>query len=153
MNVAKLKKPFYFQAFLLLNLPTCFFWRVRLEELNRKKCVTSIPLIRQTKNPFRSIYFAALCGTAELSTGLLLFEQTGGLGYSMLVTRSTAEFFKKSTSRIYFSCIEGDLVNEAISKLTEKGDSTIITLLSTGINEQGDKVAEMNFTWAIKKTI
>ena len=153
MNIAKLKRPFYFKAFLFFNLPTCFFWRVRLDFLSLEKCITSIPLIRATKNPFRSIYFAALCGTAELSTGLLVFQATKGTGFSILVTKSTSEFHKKSTSRIFFTCEEGLLVIKELEKLKAKGDSTTILLNAIGKNETGDVVATMSFTWAIKKVI
>jgi acyl-coenzyme A thioesterase PaaI-like protein len=153
MNVAKLKKPFYFRAFLFFNLPSCFFWRIKLEHLSFQKCTTSIPLIRNTKNPFRSIYFAALCGTAELATGLLMFQATGGSGFSILVTHSTAQFHKKSTSKINFTCEDGHLVSKELKNLTQKGQTTSILLNAIGKNENGELIATMSFTWAVKKII
>ena len=132
------------------KLPTLFFWRIRVEELNRSQAKVSIPYCRRTKNPFRSIYFGALAGAAELATGLLALLATEGENISMLVTGIRGEFYKKAKSKTYFVCTQGDAIVRAVEKAKLTGEGQSIEVLSKGYNTEGELIAEFEFTWSFK---
>ena len=90
------------------DLPSVAFWGIKVKDLNDTSCVVVVPFNYRSKNPFRSIYFGALSGAAELATGLLckkLILERGN--FSMLVTGFRAEFTKKATSATFFTCDQG----------------------------------------------
>jgi hypothetical protein len=138
--------------FLLKNLPAAFFSGVRIRDLNKNSCITSVKYSWFTKNPFRSIYFACLSMAAELSTGALAFSavKEAGLPISMLVVSSSATFEKKARGRILFSCDQGNEFVEIVKKV-EEGEKLILTAHSTGKNEKGEVVARFQFTWSFSK--
>ncbi len=149
---AKLKKPLYFNLFLWLKLPTCFFWGVKLKDLSEDSCSVLIPFTRRTKNPFKSVYFAALAGAAELSTGLIWVNLLGFKApYSILVKGCELSFIKKSTTAITFTCNDGLLAQNAVRKLQQPGDFVELSMTAVGKNEVGITVAEMVFHWTVKR--
>ena len=76
---------------------------------SRLGCAVSLPYGWRTQNPFNSIYLAAQCMAAELSTGALamLAIQSSNESVSMLVTNMEASFGKKATERSTFLCTNG----------------------------------------------
>ncbi len=149
---AKLKKPFFFNLFLWLKLPTCFFWSLKLQELSEDSCSVVIPFKRRTKNPFQSIYFAALAGAAELSTGLIWVNLLGFKApYSILVKGCQLNFIKKSTTAITFTCSDGPEARHAVQQLQQSGDIVELNMTAIGKNKDGITVAEMVFNWSVKR--
>jgi hypothetical protein len=149
---AKLKKPIYFKLFLGLKLPTCFFWGIKLKELSEESCSVLIPFNGRTKNPFKSIYFAALAGAAELSTGLIWVNLLGFQApYSILVKGCQLSFVKKSTTAITFTCADGLEAQKLVQQLQNSGDIVELNMNAIGKNEEGVTVAEMVFHWTIKR--
>ena len=138
--------------FLLKNLPAAFFSGVRIKELDKNGCTTSVKYSWFTKNPFRSIYFACLSMAAELSTGALAYTrvQESGLPISMLVVSSSASFEKKARGRILFTCEQGNEFEEALRKV-QQGEKIVLTAHSTGRNENGEIVASFQFDWSFSK--
>jgi len=133
-------------------LPSIFFWKVKVKSLNAEKCEISIPFKWRTQNPFKSIYFAAQSGAAELSTGALALLAIAGKGkHSMLVVDFRASFTKKADSNIIFTCENGKDFFNCIDSLKSSGDKGIVPALSIGRNTKGEKVAEINITWSFKK--
>ena len=68
----------------------------------------------------------------------------------MLVTNNDAKFTKKATGRIYFTCNQGQSIDDAIQKAITTGEGQIIRLNSIGINKEGIQVSDFNFEWSIK---
>lgn len=117
-----------------------------------RKCCIKISYSWFTKNPFQSIYFSALSGASELSTGLLLHSIAASTGrISMLVIKSEAEFLKKAKGNILFCCEQGDAVQKLFETLQKPGDSGELVLHSNGINERGEIIARFIFTWSLKR--
>jgi hypothetical protein len=144
-----------FGSYLLYKLPAAFFSGVRVIEINEKKCVTIVPFKWLTQNPFRSTYFASLAMAAEMSTGALalsnVYRRTPVI--SMLVTRMEASFYKKAKGAIFFTCEQGNEFASAIDDAAATGNSCHLTSQSTGINKDGDVVAEFLFTWSFKAKV
>ncbi len=144
--------PWLFKLWMWRRLPSVGFWGIKVVDIDDNKCIIRLPFSWFTQNPFNSIYFAALNGAAELSTGLLCQYLLSDLGsFSMLVTGFKAEFYKKSTTPIFFTCDQGAELKYVLQNLKSKGDTTTLVMISEGHNVDGQKVAQMEITWSFKK--
>jgi hypothetical protein len=147
----KMMNSFIFWWAMLFKLPTAVFWRLKMVRLNRQHCVVSIPYFWRSQNPFKSIYFAALAGAAELSTGALCQLALAGKGpFSMLVVDFRAEYSKKASTKTTFSCEQGAEVFDLVDSLNP-GESKQITMVSYGKNTAGEEVARFFITWSFKR--
>jgi hypothetical protein len=147
----KMMNSFIFWWAMLFKLPTAVFWRLKMVQLDRQHCVVSIPYFWRSQNPFKSIYFAALAGAAELSTGALCQLALAGQGaFSMLVVDFRAEYSKKASTKTTFSCEQGAEVFDLVASLNP-GESKQITMVSYGKNTAGEEVARFFITWSFKR--
>jgi hypothetical protein len=98
------------------------------------------------------MFWAAQGMAAELPTGLLVMKaiDDSKRKVSMLVTHQEADFFKKATGRITFSCKGGDEIRAAIQNSIKTGEGQVITLTSEGINEDGVVVSKFSFQWSLR---
>lgn len=136
----------------MVKLPTLIWWGVRPESLTDASCKVSVGYGWRTQNPFQSIYFSTLVGTAELSTGLLMIRLLGRSGsYSSLVVDAEASFVKKAVGRIYFECMDAPKVTSAIASCDKTGEPQRFVLQSVGTNREGEEVCTVRITWSIKK--
>ena len=143
---------FKMRFFMLRKLPLAFIAGLKVIHIDDEKASVSIPFKFLNQNPFQSIYFAALAMAAELSTGILAITsvQTASKPVSMLVFEMSANFTKKATGKIIFSCDEGIEIERAIEDSIKTGEGQIVTVTSVGVDNAGDQVAEFKFTWTFK---
>jgi len=147
----RMNNPIIFWLAMLFKLPSAVFWRLKIKSLNLEKCEVTIPYFWRSQNPFNSIYFAALAGAAELSTGALCQLAMAGKGkFSMLVVDFRAEYHKKANQRITFTCDQGNELNTLIDALKPE-ETGKLTMVSTGSNPEGDVVARFFVTWSFKR--
>ncbi|MFC5190669.1 DUF4442 domain-containing protein [Algoriphagus aquatilis] len=147
----KMTNPYIFWLAMLVKLPSAIFWRLRVRTLEMESCEVTIPYFWRSQNPFKSIYFAALAGAAELSTGALCQLALAGKGsFSMLVVDFRAEYFKKANTKITFTCDQGTALFELIESM-EPGATDQLTMVSTGKNSSGETVAKFYITWSFKR--
>ena len=141
-----------FGLFLFMKLPSAYLCGVRLRKLDEETCITSVPYKWLSQNPFKSIYFACQAMAAEMSTGMLglghIYQSTPAI--SMLVVKLEAQYFKKATSRIYFTCHNGLAVKEAIERSIATGEGQTVECISVGKNGSGEAVSEFKITWSFK---
>jgi hypothetical protein len=139
-------------TFLLFKLPSAFICGVRVKQLEVTKCVVSVKYRWINQNPFNSMYFAVQAMAAELSTGALVMYQIkkSNKKIAMLVANNKANFTKKATGRITFTCNDGAIIEEAINKTITSGEGQTFWMKSIGIDENGIQVSEMDFEWSIK---
>lgn len=143
----KRKMWFYF----LLKLPSAWFWGMKIISVDREKGVVNLPYNWFSKNPFRSIYFAAQTGAAELSTGLLgIIAMTDKPPVSMLITGMEAAFVKKADSLTTFTCNDGGKIREAVDMAVTSGTVQTVTVTSTGVDHYGGTVSRFKFTWSFR---
>jgi hypothetical protein len=141
--------PWKFRLWCMKNLPSLSYWGVKVVELNEDRCVVSVPFKRQSKNPFKSIYFAAQAGAGEFSTGgLIVLHRAGKGSFSMLVVDSHMTFSKKASTTVHFTCDQGKEVKEVFDNL-QVGESTQVILKTVGRDESGDVVSELSLTWSL----
>jgi hypothetical protein len=147
----KMTNPLIFWFAMLAKLPSAVFWRLKIKHLDQEKCEVTIPFFWRSQNPFRSIYFAALAGAAELSTGALCQLALAGRGqFSMLVVDFRAQYSKKANTKITFSCNQGAELFQLIDTLNP-GQSGQLTMISIGTNTSGEEVARFHVTWSFKR--
>jgi len=147
-----MKHPVKFRMFLFLKLPSAFFAGVRVKDISEEFCTVTVPYKWFSQNPFKSTYFACLAMAGEMTTGSL------GLAHihkrkpavSMLVVKIEGNYFKKATGITSFTCHDGIAIRNTIEEAITTGESRSFRALSTGINKDGEKVAEFFITWSFK---
>ena len=139
-------------AFMLFKLPSAYFCGVRTQFINPSKCVVTVKHRWINQNPFNSMFWAVQGMAAEFSTGALMIAKIkeSGKRVSMLVTSNTATFTKKATGRITFTCLDGQLIDEALQKAIQTSEGQTVSMKSVGVNEEGIEVSTFIFQWSIK---
>jgi len=141
-----------FKLFLFYKLPLAWLAGLKVVAIDNEKCQISVPYKWLSQNPFKSIYFAAQAMAAELSTGLIAFSgvQSTKANVSMLVVKMEAEYFKKATSKLVFTCADAAKIFDCINVAIETNEGQTITAISHGINKDGEKVSTFRITWSFK---
>lgn len=148
----KILNKFNFFIFSLTKLPSLVWWRVKLKELNDHTCAVTIPFSWRTQNPFKSMYFAAQAGAAELSTGILCMQALSGRGkWSMYVVGFDAEYGVTAKTKITFRCEAGEQLIETLNRIEASGEPEEIVMVSVGTNTEGKMVSKFNIKWSFKK--
>ncbi len=144
--------PSKLNMFLLYKLPAAYFSGVRTSHVDSEKCVTTVKFRWINQNPFKSMYWAVQGMAAELATGVLVMAKIKDSEHtiSILIANINASFSKKATGRITFTCIDGKLVEEAISRAIDLKEGQTVWMNSIGRNDEGHEVSNFNFEWTIK---
>ncbi len=139
------------KLFFLKNLPSALWWGLRVLSCSPYRTEIRLPYSWRSQNPFKSIYFAAQIGAAELSTGLMATIAIRGRGrISMLVTDIQAQFMKKASTDTIFTCNEGIKILEAVQRAIDTGEGVKVTVTSVGRQKSGEQVSEVQITWSFK---
>ena len=98
------------------------------------------------------MFWAVQGMAAELSTGIMVSSQIRerSESISMLVAGNNANFSKKATGKIIFSCLQGVEIDKAIALALKTGEGQSIVLKASGYNEENIMVSDFAFTWSIK---
>ncbi|MEZ4970679.1 MAG: DUF4442 domain-containing protein [Flavobacteriaceae bacterium] len=138
--------------FCFFKLPAVWWTGVRLRHIDEKKAIVTVRHRWINQNPFKSLFWAVQGMAAELSTGAMVMDQIrkSGRNISMLVANNNANFSKKATGKITFTCHEGHLIADAIKKTVDTGEGQTVWMKSVGVNEDGIVVATFNFEWTLK---
>ena len=98
------------------------------------------------------MFWAAQGMAAEMPTGVLVMKaiKDAGRNISMLVTHQEADFYKKATGKITFSCRGGDQIRAAIDRSIETGEGQKVVLVSEGTNVDGIVVSKFQFHWSLR---
>lgn len=147
----KLLNSWRITSWLFWKLPMAFFLGVRIKSCTPYKSEVTLPFWWMSQNPFRSIYFAAQCSAAELSTGVLATVAVAEHGnISMLISNIEAEYTKKATSKTTFTCEDGQLVIDTVQRAIDTGEGQTMTATSTGRQADGEIVSISRFTWSFR---
>ena len=137
---------------MLLKLPLAYLGGVRVNTLSDKEATVKISHKWMNQNPFQSMFWAAQGMAAEMSTGVLVMKaiEDAKEKVSMLVTHQEANFYKKATGKIIFTCAGGKEISEAIKASKETKEGQVVVLTSEGKNEEGLVVSKFSFEWSLK---
>lgn len=141
-----------FKLFTFFKLPLGFISGMRIKYLDQHRCEATIPYGWVTRNPFKSTYFAALAMAAELSNGSLALLATYGHkpSVAVIITGMQAEFIKKATKKVTFTCEDGDLLFAAVERAIETGEGVEQEVITIGTMPDGTEVARFKFNWSFK---
>ena len=150
---SRMRNPWLMRLYMLRKLPLALIAGVRVRELDRERCVVTIPYGWRSTNPFRSTYFAALSMAAEMSTGALSMAvvQSAPAPVAMLIVGMEASFDKKATAMTTFICDDGAKAIAAGAETLRTGEPATARLTSVGRLQDGTEVARFAFTWSFKK--
>lgn len=144
--------PSKINTFLFFKLPAAWWCGVRLKYMDNQKAIATVKHRWANQNPFKSMFWAVQGMAAELTTGAMVTERirNSGKKISMLVANNTANFSKKATGRITFTCEDGGLIDKAIQQTISTGEGQTIWMKSIGVNTDGVIVSTFNFEWTVK---
>ena len=147
-----MKSPFQYNLYNFFKLPSVWWCGIRVKSVNEETCLVGVKHMWINQNPFKSMFWAVQGMAAELSTGLLLMNEIArsNRNFSMLVLNNKANFSKKATGRISFSCNQGLQIRETIKKAISSGEPQKIWLNSCGVDSQKDTVSTFSFEWTLK---
>ncbi|MAV04813.1 MAG: thioesterase [Flavobacteriaceae bacterium] len=147
-----MKSPFQYNLYNFFKLPSVWWCGIRVKSVNEETCLVGVKHMWINQNPFKSMFWAVQGMAAELSTGLLLMNEIARSkrSFSMLVLNNKANFSKKATGRISFSCNQGLQIRETIKKAISSGEPQKIWLNSCGVDSQKDTVSTFSFEWTLK---
>ena len=145
-------KGWKFRLYLLSQLPMGWLAGLRVQEIGPDQCVTSVPFFWWNKNPFNSMYFAVQSMAAELSTAANCVLAVAGQkpSVAVIIVGCKANFLKKATSKVYFTCRDGHKAYHAVAQCLASGEAEEVTLNTVGTMSDGTAVAEFEFTWSFK---
>jgi hypothetical protein len=139
-------------TFMFFKLPSAWWSGVRLKYMDDTKAIASVKHRWANQNPFNSMFWAIQGMAAELATGAMVSSQIAESGkrISMLVQNNNANFSKKATGRITFTCEDGHLIKEALANTIANGEGQTIWMKSVGTNSDGVVVSTFNFEWTVR---
>lgn len=151
--VPRLESPWAMRAYFLRRLPLALAAGLHIRQVDRHRCVVTVPYGWRTANPFRSTYFAALAMAAELSTGTLglLATQSAPASAALLIVGLQATFSKKATALTAFTCDDGDAIFTAVARTLADGQPATVAATSIGRAPDGAEVARFTVTWSFKR--
>jgi len=149
--IEKIKKPFALFLFFVFKIPTLFWWGVRIQKINCFEVTIILPFSKRTQNPFKSIYFAAQSGAAELASGMLATMATEGMGsISTLVTEVSGTYIKKANQPVYFTCLQGEDIRKVVFESVRDKSPRSIQTKVVGTFSDGTIVSSHLITWSFK---
>jgi len=128
-----------FKLYLLQKLPLALIAGLRIKEFDGKMAAVSLPYNYRTKNPFRSIYFAAQSMAAELASGLLAMHYV-----------SSQDKVKKAKTATCFLCEDGEKIQTAVSTCLQSNEGQMVEAYCSGWDKNKEEVARFWFTWTFK---
>lgn len=148
----QMNNPLLMWLFMLTKLPSMLWWGGRVKSITPKQCTVTIPYTWRGTNPFKSTYFAALSGAAELSTGTLAKLVMAGFDekIAMYVVDFRATFSKKATGVITYTCKDGDSVAETIERAVATGNGEAVQMVAIGTNVDGVEMSRVEIMWSFK---
>jgi len=138
--------------FSFFKLPAVWWMGVRLSYIDDQKAIVTVRHRWINQNPFKSLFWAVQGMAAELTTGAMVMDQIkeSGRNISMLVANNNANFSKKATGKITFTCIDGHLIADAIKNTIATGEGQTVWMRSVGVNGDGVVVSTFNFEWTLR---
>ncbi|MGB3547682.1 MAG: DUF4442 domain-containing protein, partial [Saprospiraceae bacterium] len=129
-----------------------FWWGVRVKSATEDRAEVTIPYTWRTQNPFKSVYFAAQAGAAELSTGVLVIAAIRGQSrtVSMLVTHFEAAYTKKADDTITFTCTDGPEIFAAVERAVNLDTPQTVVAETVGTMPGGMEVSRVRVTWSLR---
>lgn len=151
--IKKLNSPLLFRLYTRKMVPAASHAGVKFVSLNDEDCIIKVPFRRRNRNPFRSMYFAVQSMAAEMSTALPAMIHMAGYDVSIawIVLDFEAEFPKKATGDVTFTCRQVSEIKKTIEKAANSKDAQTLQIETIGTMEDGTEVSRFVFNWSFKR--
>jgi acyl-coenzyme A thioesterase PaaI-like protein len=140
----------------LTRIPLLFYTRPAVVECTPRRVVIRIPLNRRTRNHVGSMYFAALAVGADCAAGLLAVQLIARKddNISFIFKDFNAEFHRRATADVCFSCDQGEAIAELVEKVSTSSQRLELPLTATATvpAESDEPVASFRLTLSLKRT-
>jgi acyl-coenzyme A thioesterase PaaI-like protein len=142
-----------FPAYMAAKMPLGALAGLKMEQLDGHQCSVSVPYGWRTKNPFGSIYFAALSMAAELScAGLaLMASRAPQEKVAVYPIGLKGDFIKQAKAKTTFTCTQGAELFAGVRRAVETGEAVTVVTTTVGLTDEGLIVSKFDFTWSYKK--
>ncbi len=151
-----MKDTAFLRGWSLLNVPLIYACSPSVVELNDNRCVVKIPLSRKTRNHLKSMYFGTLCIGADVAGGLMAMRliQKNNPNISLVFKDVKADFLKRPTANVYFTCSDGPAITDLVARAEKSGERENLPVKITATCpsvDPNEPVAEFVLTLSIKK--
>jgi len=149
----RLLRPWNFRLYLWANLPLAAAAGLALDRLDQTGCAVSLPGGWRTRNPFRSMYFAAQAMAAEMSTGApaMMLAEGAPASVSMLVREVRGVFTRRIQGPATFTFEDVAAMRAAVDRAAASGASEAFVARSLGRTREGEAASEFEITWSFKR--
>jgi hypothetical protein len=152
----QIRHTIYLRYFGLTKIPLLFYVRPSVVEKSDERVIIKIPLSRRTKNHQGSMYFAALAIGADCSVGLLAVELINRQKQriSFIFKDFNAEFYRRATADVFFSCDQGREIAELVEKarLSTERVELPLNAIAAEAAETDEPVARFRLTLSLKRS-
>ena len=149
----RLLRPWNFRLYLWARLPLAACAGLSLRRLDESGCTVALPGGWRTRNPFRSMYFAAQAMAAEMSTGApaMMLAEGASASVSMLVREVRGVFTRRilGDAEFVFDDLAG--MRDAVERAVASGESESYVARSLGHAADGVTASEFEVTWSFKR--
>jgi hypothetical protein len=152
----QIRHTIYLRYFGLTKIPLLFYVRPSVVQKSDERVIIKIPLSRRTKNHQGSMYFAALAIGADCSVGLLAVELINRQKQriSFIFKDFNAEFYRRATADVFFSCDQGREIAELVEKarLSTERVELPLNAIAAEAAETDEPVARFRLTLSLKRS-
>ena len=148
----RLLRPWNFRLYLWARLPLAACAGLSLRRLDDTACTVAVPGGWRTRNPFRSMYFAAQSMAAEMSTGApaMMLAEGAPASVSMLVREVRGVFTRRIQGEAEFTFEDLAGMRAAVERAVASGESESFVARSVGRTRDG-AASEFEITWSFKR--
>jgi hypothetical protein len=148
----QLTRPWKMRLWMMRRLPMGLLSGMVIESLNENGCKVVLKDRFWIRNPFGSVFWAVMGMAAEMSTGALVYAYVSGTNTKYILIGMKGDFFKKVRGKSSYFCGSGQEVFQHMKSLQNPGETCIIALPVTAHDQAGQRVAEFEFYWQLKRT-
>jgi acyl-coenzyme A thioesterase PaaI-like protein len=149
-----LRETVVLRTFGFLKIPMLAYVCPKVVELSDQKAAVQIPLSRKTKNHLNSMYFGALSVGADCAGGLLAsyWIRKRGKPVVLVFKDFKAEFLKRPTGDVLFSCSQGELIRDTVDLAIKTGErhNCPMEIVATVPSQGPEPVAKFILTLSLK---
>jgi hypothetical protein len=141
----------------LRNVFLLWFIKPSIVDINDQRCVVRVPLNWRTRrHDIRAMYLGTLCMGADIAGGLIAFNlvKRSKARVSFVFKDITGEFMKRAEGDVHFTCNDGAMINDLVSRALKSGEreEATVAIVATVPKKLGDEpVARFGLTLSVKK--
>jgi len=149
------KYTLFLRLFTLLKVPSLFYVRPSVHQLDERTCTIKIPFKRRNKNHMNSLFVGVLASGADCTGVLAAMHKTQmkGVKVNFALKSMQVDFIKRAEGDTYFTCEQGVEIGQYVQEALATGErlNRSITVIATCPDATGDEpVAEFTLMLSLK---